>query len=108
MSLASPSLSSAPHTVVVVLDEASVPQGLAELRRGLSVVLGVGGGRLVVDVTRLDRISSSVVAALLRAKRTCLARGADVVVRGCAGQSLGLLDRTGLAAVLDIEIDGRR
>ncbi len=103
MSLASTSLSPTPRTVVVALDDEAVAQGLTELRSSLSHVLSAGDARLVVDVSRLDRISSSVVAALLWAKRKCVARGVDVVVRGSVGQSLGLLTRTGLAAVLDVE-----
>ncbi len=94
------------RTVVAVLDDAALAQGLADLRGRLTDVLSAGDARLVVDVSGLDRISSSVVAALLRAKRKCAARGVDVVVRGSAGQSLGLLTRTGLADVLDVE-DGR-
>jgi anti-anti-sigma regulatory factor len=108
VSVASTSLTPNTRTVVVALDDAAVAQGLAELRSRLSEVLGAGDARLVVDVSGLDRISSSVVAALLRAKRKCLVRGVDVVVRGSAGQSLGLLTRTGLSAVLDVEHDGRR
>ncbi len=91
------------RTVVAVLDDHAVAQGLTDLRSRLTEVLSAGDACLVVDVSGLDRISSSVVAALLRAKRKCAARGVDVVVRGSAGQSLGLLTRTGLAAVLDVE-----
>ncbi|MGN6610233.1 MAG: STAS domain-containing protein [Angustibacter sp.] len=110
MSLVSvPSTTSVPRqatrlrTVVAVLDDDAVAQGLTNLRSRLTEVLSAGDARLVVDVSGLDRISSNVVAALLRAKRKCAARGVDVVVRGSAGQSLGLLTRTGLAAVLDVE-----
>lgn len=110
MSLVSaPSTASVPaqatrlRTVVAVLDDDAVAQGLTDLRSRLTEVLSAGDARLVVDVSGLDRISSSVVAALLRAKRKCAARGVDVVVRGSAGQSFGLLTRTGLAAVLDVD-----
>jgi anti-anti-sigma regulatory factor len=107
VSLVSPHPTSQQRTVVAVLDDEAVAQGLSDLRSRLSDVLSAGDARLVVDVSGLDRISSSVVAALLWAKRKCLARGVDVVVRGSAGQSLGLLTRTGLAAVLDVEDEGR-
>lgn len=105
--LASPSRSSEERTVVVALDDEAVAQGLTELRSRLSEVLSAGNARLVVDVSRLDRISSGVVAALLRAKRKSRARGVEVVVRGSSEQSLGLLQRTGLGAVLDVQDGGR-
>jgi anti-anti-sigma regulatory factor len=108
VNLASSSLPATPRSVVVVLDDEAVAQGLTDLRSRLSDVLSRGDARLVVDVSGLDRISSSVVAALLWAKRKCVARGVDVVVRGSAGQSLGLLTRTGLSAVLDVEGEGGR
>ena len=108
MTLASSSLPPTQRVVVVELDHEAVAQGLTDLRRRLSDVLSSGDACLVVDVSRLDRISSSVVAALLWAKRKCVARGVDVVVRGSAGQSLGLITRTGLSAVLDVEGDGGR
>ena len=107
MALTSPSASTEGRTVVVALDDEAVAQGLTELRSRLGEVLSAGNARLVVDVSGLDRISSGVVAALLRAKRKSRARGVDVVVRGSAGQSLGLLQRTGLAAVLDVQDGGR-
>lgn len=107
MSLVNAHPTSQQRTVVAVLDDEAVAQGLSDLRSRLSEVLSAGDARLVVDVSGLDRISSSVVAALLWAKRKCLARGVHVVVRGSAGQSLGLLTRTGLAAVLDVEDEVR-
>ena len=103
MSLTGTPLPSVQRTVVVVLADAAPAQGLAELRTCLSGVLSAGNARLVVDVGGLERLSSSVVAALLRAKRKGRARGVEVIVRGASDQSLGLLQRTGLAAVLDLE-----
>jgi len=78
VSLVSAHPTSPQRTVVAVLDDEAVAQGLSDLRSRLSEVLSAGDARLVVDVSGLDRISSSVVAALLWAKRKCLARGVDV------------------------------
>ncbi len=96
------------RTVVVSLDDARPAQGLSELRTRLREVISAGDARLVVDVAGLERLSSAVVAALLWTKRQCRARGVEVTVRGVSSHSLGVLDRTGLGAVLDVEPAGGR
>jgi anti-anti-sigma regulatory factor len=94
--------------VLVVLDDGTAGQGLLELRGRLGEVLSAGDSRLVVDVSGLDHLSSAVVAALLWSKRTCLARGVSMSVRGAAGKNLGLLSRAGLSQMLDVASPGRR
>ncbi|GAB3591771.1 hypothetical protein GCM10027446_10800 [Angustibacter peucedani] len=100
------------RTVVVPLDDALPAQGVVELRHRLREVLAAGDARLVVDVAGVDRVSSAVVAALLWATRQGRARGVEVVIRGAGqhGQGLlgpGLLGRTGLGDVLQVEPAGR-
>ncbi len=96
------------RTVVVRLDDALPAQGLGGLRARLREVLAAGDARLVVDVTGLSRLSSAVVAALLWTTRQCRARGVEVCVRGTRAHGHGLLGRTALGAVLDVEQPGRR
>lgn len=90
-------------TVVVALADETLLEGLADLRWGLRGLLTHGVSTLVVDVAGVERLSSATVAALLRAKRHCRARGGGVVVRGASRRSLDVLHRTGLARVFDIQ-----
>src|SRR5699024_2793643 len=93
------------HMVSVGLRDGSVPEGLTELRARLGEVLCDPTARcLQVDVSGLERLSSPVVAALLWAKRRCLARGVEVEVVGTTGAQRAQLARTGLAAALDVEL----
>lgn len=90
--------------VVVALDDASLLEGLARLRSGVTTHLVEGSQRLVVDIAGVSRLSSGTVAALLWAKRHCRARGGHVVVRGPSQDSVDMLTRAGLAGVFDIEL----
>ncbi|GAB2681439.1 STAS domain-containing protein [Thalassiella azotivora] len=90
-------------STVVHLDEGSPVEALNRLRTAVSAHLLDGGRTVVVDVSRLSRLSSGTVAALLWAKRHCRARGGTVVVRGATSDSLTTLTRSGLGDVFDIE-----
>jgi anti-anti-sigma factor len=92
---------------VVTLDEQLLLRGLADLTWRLGDLLGGGGNRLVVDISGLERLSSATLAALLRAQRTCRARGGRVVVRGANRRCCEVLARTGLSGFFDIEPAGR-
>jgi anti-anti-sigma regulatory factor len=105
--LTSPHVAGSPD-VLVVLDDGTAGQGLLELRGRLGEVLSAADSRLVVDVSGLDKLSSAVVAALLWSKRTCLARGVAMSVRGAAGNNLSLLRRAGLSQTLEVRQQGRR
>lgn len=96
------------RSVVVRLDDALPAQGLGELRSRLREVLAAGDAQLVVDLAGLGRLSSAVVAALLWTTRQCRARGVEVSVRGTGAHGHGVLGRTALGAVLDVEQPGRR
>ncbi|SDY67626.1 anti-anti-sigma factor [Modestobacter sp. DSM 44400] len=89
--------------VVIRLTEALLADGLADLRWLLHDALLAGARRLVVDLTDVRQLSSSAVASLLWAHRTCRARGGAVVLRGVNRRTEGLLHRTGLWRVLHLE-----
>ena len=91
------------RAVVVTLDEATLPSGLVELRSGVTAVVRSGARVLVVDASRLGRLSSPTVTALLWAQRRCRAQGSVVVLRGIGRRRMRMLERTGLSHVFDVE-----
>lgn len=91
---------SADDEVVLRLTDAMVSDGLADLRWVLHDALLAGARRLVVDVSGVSSLSSSAVASLLAAHRTCRARGGGVVLTGANRRTEDLLHRTGLWRVL--------
>jgi anti-anti-sigma factor len=95
------------QAIVVTLDDADLPQGLVELRSAVVATLRSGARTLVVDVSRLDRMSSHTVTALLWAQRRCRVQGGAVVLRGAGRRCRRLLRRTGLADVFELEPAGR-
>ncbi|WP_199907699.1 STAS domain-containing protein [Nocardioides terrigena] len=82
--------------VVLVLSDDTLLDALEELRVRLGGLLEPGPSRLVVDLSRVSRLSSATIATLLWVKRTCAARAVDVVVRRPSRGSVGVLHRTGL------------
>jgi anti-anti-sigma factor len=95
-----------PAVVVVTLDETTLPSGLVELRSAVAATVRSGARTLVVDVSRLGRLSSPTVTALLWAQRRCRVQGGAVVLRGADRRWRRLLRRTGLADVFDLEPPG--
>jgi anti-anti-sigma regulatory factor len=91
---------------VVRLDDAMVARGLTDLRSSAARVLSSGGSVLVVDVSGVERLTSTVVSALLWVRRLCAARQVHLVVKGLQDQHVDVLRRTGLAAALDSSLDG--
>jgi anti-anti-sigma factor len=89
--------------VVIVLDDRTLPAGLTHLRSVVRDAFLEGGGRVVVDVAGLQRLSSGTVAALLWANRHCAQRGGVVVLRAPSESNLDLLRRTGLGDVLRVD-----
>jgi anti-anti-sigma factor len=89
--------------VVVSLDDADLPRGLVELRSAVAATVRSGARTLVVDVSRLGRLSSPTVTALLWAQRRCRVQGGAVVLRGAGRRCRRLLRRTGLADVFELE-----
>ena len=89
--------------LTVHLDDAVLGDGLADVRWLLHGALLTGARHLVIDVTRVRSLSSSAVACLLWAHRSCRARGGAVVLRGANRRTEDLLHRTGLWRVIQLE-----
>ncbi len=94
--------------MTIQLDDAHFADGLADVRWLLHDALLAGARRLVVDLTRVQHLSSTAVASLLWAHRICRARGGTVVLRGANRRTLDLLHRTGLKRVLQLDTDRGR
>jgi len=90
------------HAVVSVSDEL-LADGLADLRWLLHDALLAGARRLTVDLSEVRQLSSTAVASLLWAHRTCRTRGGGVALRGVNRRTEDLLRRTGLWRVLQVE-----
>ncbi|HEY9392107.1 MAG TPA: STAS domain-containing protein [Mycobacteriales bacterium] len=85
---------------VVRLTDATFRDGMAELRWRLRDQILAGVRVLVVDVSAVRQLSSTAVAVLLGAHRSCRARGGRVIIRNPNRRTLDLLHRTGLWRVL--------
>ena len=96
------------EVVTVVLDDALLADGLADVRWLLHDALLAGARRLVVDLSGVQHLSSSAVASFLWAHRTCRARGGAVVLRRANRRTEDLLHRTGLWRVIQLESDRAR
>ena len=92
-----------PEVPVVVLDEAMLASGFLALRSAVAALLRSGASTLVVDVSALDRLSSSTVSALLWAQRRCRTGAGAIVLRGVSRRTARTLRRTGLGHVLAVE-----
>lgn len=89
--------------VVVELTDAILQDGLADLRWQLRDLVLSGARVIVVDVGAVSELSSTTVAAMLSAHRSCRARGGGLIIRNPNRRTLDLLRRTGLWRVLDPE-----
>ena len=89
--------------VTIRLTDDLLAEGLADVRWLLHDARLAGARRLVVDLSRVQHLSSPAVASLLSAHRTCRARGGTVVLRNADGRTLDLLHRTGLWRVMELD-----
>ncbi len=89
--------------ITIRLTDDMLSEGLADVRWLLHDALLAGARHLVVDLSRVQHLSSPAVASFLSAHRTCRARGGTVVLRGANRRTLDLLHRTGLWHVLELE-----
>jgi anti-anti-sigma factor len=89
--------------VLLSVTDDTLRDGVADLRWMLHDALLAGARRVVVDLGGVHTLSSSAVASLLSAHRTCRARGGAVVLRGANRRTQDLLSRTGLWRVLRLE-----
>lgn len=89
--------------VVVRLSEPLLTDGLADVRWLLHDALVAGARRIVVDLSGVHQLSSSALASLLWAHRTCRARGGGVQLLGADRRTREMLRRTGLWRVLRVQ-----
>jgi len=83
-------------TAIIVLDERTANSGLIDMRERVDAHLRSGSMSMVVDISRVPRLSSTLLASLLWAHRACQRRGGSVTLRGPNRACRDLLARTGL------------
>jgi anti-sigma B factor antagonist len=89
--------------VVVALSEALLVDGLADARWLLHDAVRAGARRIVVDLSGVSSLASPALASFLSAHRICRARGGGLVLRGADRRTRDMIDRTGLARVLQMQ-----
>jgi ABC-type transporter Mla MlaB component len=89
--------------VIVSLDDFGPVDGSGDLRPQLQDVLAGGAATIVVDVSRVERITSEDVAALLWARRECQAHGGRIALWAPNRRSVGLLARAELTRLFDVD-----
>ncbi|HZX07904.1 STAS domain-containing protein [Kribbella sp.] len=92
-----------PQRAIVTLSDAELACGLSSLRWRLRDLVMDGVCLVVVDVSDLDQLESTVLAALLDTHRVCRRRGGGVVIRHAGRKLSDVLRRTGLDRVFDVE-----
>jgi anti-anti-sigma factor len=96
-----------PQRAIVTLSDTDVGEavdgGPAALRWRLRGLVMEGACLVIVDVTDVDQISSTLLAALLDTHRVCRRRGGGVVIRHASRKMTDVLRRTGLDRVFDVE-----
>jgi anti-anti-sigma regulatory factor len=85
----------------MMLHEESLARDLIVLRSTVAEVLLTRTDSVLVDVSELGRPSSSAVAALLWAKRSCAKGGVAFGVRGARHSNRDVLRRCGLLRAAD-------
>lgn len=89
--------------VVIWLEDGGLTPVLDSLDGQLDAVLEAGARSLVLDMSGLERVSSTTVAALLWTRRRCSSRGIEVSLRHPSRRCLDALARTGLLDVLAVD-----
>jgi anti-sigma B factor antagonist len=92
-----------PNWAVVMLSDAAIAGGMAELRWELRDLILAGARNVVVDVSQVEELSSTALAALLSTHRACRARGGGVIIRNPNRRARDLLQHTGLHRVFLVE-----
>lgn len=90
-------------TVHLQIVDGMLAEGSGELRNRLAELVPGGTRTLSVDLSAVERLSSTCVATLLWVKRVCSARGVHVVLANTPERTLEVLTRTGLTTVFEIE-----
>lgn len=89
--------------VTIEISDAHLGEHLEVLRRELHDAVLAGATWVVVDVSRIHRLSSGSLAALLSVHRQCRARGGGVVIRSSQRGILDLLHRHHLHRIFVVE-----
>ena len=92
-----------PQKAIVTLSDTDLGGGLTALRWRLRGLVMEGACLVVVDVSEIDQISSTLLAALLDTHRVCRRRGGGVVIRHASRRMADVLRRTGLDRVFEVE-----
>jgi anti-anti-sigma factor len=92
-----------PPKAIVTLSAADQDGTLSPLRWRLHGLVMEGACLVVVDVSEIDQISSTLLAALLDTHRVCRRRGGGVVIRHASRKMTDVLRRTGLDRVFEVE-----
>ena len=92
-----------PQKAIVMLSDADLGSGLTSLRWRLRGLVMDGACLVVIDVSEVDQISSTLLAALLDTHRVCRGRGGGVVIRHASRKMADVLRRTGLDRVFEVE-----
>lgn len=92
------------RATVVSLSDRRLDEGLTALRGAALASVPGEPATLVVDLEGVRRLSSATVGTLLWAQRTCRTRGSRVRVRHPSRDAAKVLQRSGLSAVLDVDL----
>ncbi|WP_329001025.1 STAS domain-containing protein [Kribbella sp. NBC_00709] len=92
-----------PQRAILPLSDTELATGLSQLRWQLQALVMDGVCLVIVDVSEVDQISSTALAALLDTHRVCRRRGGGVVIRHASRKMSDVLRRTGLDRVFDVE-----
>ncbi|TDU83274.1 anti-anti-sigma factor [Kribbella voronezhensis] len=92
-----------PQKAIVTLSDTDLAGGLTSLRWHLQGLVMDGACLVVIDVSDLDEMSSTLLAAMLDTHRVCRRRGGGVVVRHASRKMADVLRRTGLDRVFEVE-----
>jgi len=92
-----------PQKAIVMLSDTDMGGGLTTLRWQLRGLVMEGVTLVVIDVSEVNQISSTLLAALLDTHRACRRRGGGVVIRHASRKTTDVLHRTGLDRVFDVE-----
>ncbi len=89
------------RSLEVTLDPETLLADLTGIKRKIAPILLDGHGVVSVDIGAVDSLSSVTVAALLRIKRICLARGVEMRVSNPNARNLSVMRRCGMLRAID-------
>jgi anti-anti-sigma regulatory factor len=89
--------------VVVPLKNAGLADVLDDLDVRLTAALDGGPRTLVIDLAAVDRVSSTMIAALLWTRRRCVSRGIEVRLGRPSRRCIDALARVGLLGLLPVD-----